>query len=286
MAALLCLLMLAGCSASDGAAKVNNDTEVLFSGKGVSYTKGKLFNTLKSYDYSSFLFYDMVYKCAVADGADLSSYEEEANATIDMYKAMYGEDIMDGYGGEDVFRKMLMMDGYVSDKAKEFVDGKLEDYAKEDLPILAKLAYFDSEEAANKVIAAVNEGSTFEMAAAENGYNLQIQDTIYIDSSDVLPLTVKEYVNTSTENGLSPVLVSMVSTTDAEGKTVETPRYYLISITSRDYNEFRDQYASLKASGVDTNEVVKTLIFADHKISFYDQDVMDLMKKTYPGVFD
>ena len=286
MAALLCLLLLAGCSASDGAAKVSNDSEVLFSGKGVSYTKGKLYNTLKSYDYSSFLFYDMVYKCAEADGEDLSSYEEEANATIDMYKAMYGDDIMDGYGGEDVFRRMLMMDGFVSDKTTAYVEERLDDYAKEDLPILAKLAYFDSEEAANNVVAAVNEGSTFEMAAAENGYTLQVQDTIYIDSSDVLPLTVKEYVNTSTENGLSPVLVSMTSTTDSEGKTVETPRYYLIYITSRDVNEFHDQYVSLKASGVDTNEVVKTQIFADHKISFYDQEVMDFMKEKYPGVFD
>ena len=283
--ALLVLLLLAGCSSnSSKGAQVSDPNEVIFEGNGKKYTKDDLFYTLRSYDYPSAILYDMLYKCAVNEKGDLSEYEEEVNETIEFYELYYGMTDFDSYGGEEVFRRMLTASLFLEDKKSEFVEEELDSYIENDVPVLAKVAYFDDEEAAKATLEMIEGGNTFEMAVLENGYDYSAQETIYLDSNESLPLQVKEFFHTA-EPGLSPIITSITQTTDSDGNTIDTPRYYLIDLISKDVNDFKEGYIDLKAELIEDNDAIKK-IFSNHEIAFYDQETLDKMKSAYEGMFD
>ena len=216
---------------------------------------------------------------------DLTAATESAESTMELYKQLYGIDNFDDFGGEEYFKKQLIADEILHEKAKEIVSSDIDNNALVDVPIKAKVAYFDDLEVAQSVVDAVNEGSTFEMAATEAGFMYQIIEDIYLDSNETLPLEVKEYINSTSNNGLSTIIMTQTSTVDADGKEVMTPRYYLLDITSRDYKEFLDDYLSLKAENIDEKEVIKYVI-KDHDVKFYDEDTYNKLKTNYEGVFE
>ncbi len=284
MIALL-VLLLAGCSSNAAkGAQVSDPTQVIFEGNGKKYTKEDLYYTLLGYDYPSALLYDMVYKCAVSEETDFSAYDEEIDSTIEFYKMYYGMTDFAEYGGEETFRRLLAASHFLEDKKKEFAEADLPTYLENDVPVLAKLAYFDDAEAAQKAHDMIEGGNTFEMAVLENGYDTQVTETIYLDSNETLPLQVKEFFH-SADAGLSPVITSITQTTDSSGNTIDTARYYLIDLISKDVNDFKDGYLAIKTELIEDNDAIKK-IFAEHEIVFYDQETMDKMKSTYEGMFD
>ncbi|MBQ1477375.1 MAG: hypothetical protein IIZ33_04450 [Erysipelotrichaceae bacterium] len=282
---LLSLLLLAGCSASDGYAHASNESDVIFTAGKTKYTKGDLFYTLRSYDYSSIVMNDMIYSIMEAEGVDMTEYEESADSTMEMYRQIYGLENFDSYGGDDAFKKALIVEHHLEHEKEEMIDEKLDTYLEEDSPVQAKVAWFDVKEDAEAVLKEIEEGATIEMASLAHGFNGQISATVYLDSDSTLPLQVKEYLAGNTETGMAPVIIAMTTTTDAEGNSVETPRYYVIEVLSRDVNDFKEDYYALKSEAIENNDVFKRLL-EGHEIHFYDQGTLDLMKKTYEGVFE
>ena len=282
---LVCILLLCGCSGANDGAHISNEKDVLFSSKDTTYTKGDLYYTLRSYDYSSLIMNDLVYKIMTLEGVDTAAYEENADSTMELYRTLYGLENFDTYGGDEVFRQALIVEQYLDDEKTAIVEENLSAYLEEDTPILAKVVYFENQEDAEAVIAEVNDGATLEMASIAHGYLQEITSAIYLDSDETLPLPVKEYISSNTATGLSPVIISLTTTKDSDGNSIETPRYYLIDILSRDIEDFRDSYLSLKSATVTDTDVFKR-VFDGHEIKFYDQETMDTMKEVYPEVFN
>ena len=282
---LLLSLILFACNATSANNQISNGDDVIYKSPNGNFTKSDLYSALKGLNYDGILVTNIIYDIAQLDNMDLTAATESAESTMDLYKQLYGIDNFDDFGGEEYFKKQLIADEILHEKAKEMVSSDIDNNALVDVPIKAKVAYFDDLEVAQSVVDAVNEGSTFEMAATEAGFMYQIIEDIYLDSNETLPLEVKEYINSTSNNGLSTIIMTQTSTVDADGKEVMTPRYYLLDITSRDYKEFLDDYLSLKAENIDEKEVIKYVI-KDHDVKFYDEDTYNKLKTNYEGVFE
>lgn len=268
---LFALLLLVGCS-SKGYSDVTNGDEILFKGPNTTYTKSELYKTLKKASAES-IENDIINKIAKNMNLDLTAVEQEADEMLELYKSMgYESAILAYYGSDDTFKQMYINDGIMSLVTGNYVDEKYDELIKTDKPVKLQLASFDNEESANKLIEDVNNGSTFDMAAANNGYSQDTTASVYIDSDDLI-FEVKQYLNETDTIGLS----SIITATNTDG-TVNT--YYVLNIISRDAKEFLDDYKGVKKETLSPT-VVKNWLFENHDIEFFDQDIYEMMKSTY-----
>lgn len=275
---LFALLMLVGCS-SKGYSEITNGDEVLFKGPNTTYTKAELYKTLKKASEES-IENDIINKIATNMNLDLSGVEAEAEEMLELYKSMgYESAIIAYYGSDDAFKQMYINDGIMTLLTGAYVDENYDKLINEDKPVKMQLASFDNEEAANKVIEDVNNGSTFDMAAANNGYATETNAAIYIDSDDLV-LEVKEYLNSTNNTGISSIITATNSSTDANGNITSTNTYYVLNIVSRNAQDFLDDYKAVKQETMSTT-TVKNWLFENHNIEFYDQDIYEMMKATY-----
>lgn len=282
---LLSILILVACS-NTSTDSITNGNDIIFKGKdSYTFTKNDLFRSLKGVDYSYLLICNLVNKVAEIEKMDLDAYNKTAEENMEMYKQIYGLENFDSYGGEEGFKLQLVTDEIIADKTNNYIKENLETFATTDKPFKAQIAYFDDLESANKMSKQVSEGSSFDMAALENGYDYSTQATLYFDNDTTLPLEVKEFINTTNEASVSPVLTTTTSIKDADGNEVESPRYYLVNLISKDYKTFTDEYVEKKSTEVDNNEVLK-YIFNGYDIKFYDSEAIKQISAAYPGVFE
>lgn len=271
---LFALFMLVGCS-SKGYSQITNGDEILFKGPNTTYTKSELYKTLKKASEES-IENDIINKIAKNMNLDLSGVEQEADEMLELYKSMgYESAILAYYGSDEAFKQMYINDGIMSLLTGSYVDEKYDELIKEDKPVKLQLASFDNEESANKLIEDVNNGSTFDMAAANNGYSQDTSASVYIDSDDLI-IEVKQYLNETETTGLS----SIITSTNTDSTSTSTNTYYVLNIISRDAKEFLDDYKGVKKETLST-AVVKNWLFENHDIEFYDQDIYEMMKATY-----
>lgn len=271
---LFALFMLVGCS-SKGYSQITNGDEILFKGPNTTYTKSELYKTLKKASEES-IENDIINKIAKNMNLDLSGVEQEADEMLELYKSMgYESAILAYYGSDEAFKQMYINDGIMSLLTGSYVDEKYDELIKEDKPVKLQLASFDNEESANKLIEDVNNGSTFDMAAANNGYSQDTSASVYIDSDDLI-IEIKQYLNETETTGLS----SIITSTNLDSTSTSTNTYYVLNIISRDAKEFLDDYKGVKKETLSTS-VVKNWLFENHDIEFYDQDIYEMMKATY-----
>ena len=276
---LFTLLILVGCS-QKGYSKLSNGSDVIYSGPDGDYTRNDLYKSLKVSSETA-VETDLILKIAELEKIDTTAVEKECEDLISMYQQMNAEYyIITQYGSLDSFRKAYLADGIAKELAKAYIDVKFDELLAQDKPVKMQVAYFDTEEAAANVINDVNSGSTFDMAIANNGYQYQSANQVYLDTSSTLDLYVKQYLNETTNTGISSVITSVATTTDADGNYVNKNTYYVIYIDSRDINDFKEEYIELKTEALEADEV-KTYYFGQHDIKFYDQDIYEMMKAKY-----
>lgn len=271
IAILIALLVLTGCG--KGYSKVNNGDEVIFKDANSSYTRQDLYEALKASSESQ-IEQDIIGKIAENIGIDMAPIEEEANQTIEMYLSI-------GYTEENLasYKEMLIQNGVMNELGKVYVNENFDEFVAEDKPVKMQSAYFSDEETANKFINDINNGATFEYAAADNGYPAECPVEVYFDS-DALPINVKSYLNSTVSTGLSTIITDTQSTTDADGNITETVKYYVLNIVSKNIEDYKDDYISKKILTVG-EEAVKNYFFSNHEIKFYDQDIYEMMKAKY-----
>ncbi len=269
---LFALLLLVGCS-SKGYSKLSDGTEVIFTGpNNESFTKNDLYESLKISSVDA-VENDILNKIAESEELDLTEVEEEADEIVDMYKQMgYETYIVQYYGSIEAFKKYYMSSGILTKLTNLYVEENYEIFKASDKPVKMKMANFETEEIANKVIEEVNNGSTFEMACANNGYASEVSEAIYLDSDSDLDYNVKDYLNSTDTTGLSTVIES-----DSDD---DTHVYYVLDVTDRDVDNFKDEYISNKIADCESDDV-KNYMFKKHDIEFYDQDIYELMKSEY-----
>ena len=275
---LFALLMLVGCS-SKGYSKISDGDEVLFKGPDITYTKDELYNSLKKASEES-IENDIINKIATKMNLDLQKVDEEAEEMLQLYKSMgYESAIIAYYGSDESFKQMYINDGILKLLSGKYIDEKYDELISKDKPVKMQLVSFGDEETANKFIEDINSGSTFETAAINNGYTTETTPSVYIDSDDLV-VDVKQYLNETNNLGLSSIITSTSSSTDANGNISNLNTYYVLNIISRDAKEFLDDYKAVKQENLDT-VTVKNWLFENHNIEFFDQDIYEMMKSTY-----
>lgn len=275
---LFALLMLVGCS-SKGYSKISDGDEVLFKGPDITYTKDELYNSLKKASEES-IENDIINKIATKMNLDLQKADEEAEEMLQLYKSMgYESAIIAYYGSDESFKQMYINDGILRLLSGKYIDEKYDELISKDKPVKMQLVSFGDEETANKFIEDINSGSTFETAAINNGYTTETTPSVYIDSDDLV-VDVKQYLNETNNLGLSSIITSTSSSTDANGNISNLNTYYVLNIISRDAKEFLDDYKAVKQENLDT-VTVKNWLFENHNIEFFDQDIYEMMKSTY-----
>ena len=269
---LFALLLLVGCS-SKGYSKLSDGSEVIFTGpNNESFTKNDLYESLKISSVDA-VENDILDKIAESEELDLTDVETEADGLVEMYQQLgYETYIIQYYGSIEAFKKYYISSGILTLLTNRYVEENYEIFKASDKPVKMKMASFETEEIANKVIEEVNNGSTFEMACANNGYTSEVSEAIYLDSDSDLDYNVKDYLNSTDTTGLSTVIES-----DSDD---DTHVYYVLDITDRDVDNFKDEYITEKVADCDSDDV-KNYMFNKHDIEFYDQDIYELMKNEY-----
>jgi len=278
---LFVLLLMAGCSADSHLSKVSEGETVLFKGPNKTFTKQDLYKQLKVTD-SGAITTDIMNKIALASAdIDMDKINTDADELINTYKEMGYEDyIIASYGSMEAYKDSYISTLLFSELSKLYVKDNYDTIIGDDKPVKMAIASFDSEEEALKCIEDVNNGSTFDMAAANNNSINTPSTSVYSDSDQSLVYEVKEYLNSTDKTGLSTVIVNIATSTDADGNQTEKKTYYVLNIESRNADEFKDEYIELKAAETEA-ETVRNHFMSSHEIKFYDQDLYELMSSTY-----
>lgn len=278
---LFVLLLMAGCSADSHLSKVSEGETVLFKGPNKTFTKQDLYKQLKVTD-SGAITTDIMNKIALASAdIDMDKINADADELINTYKEMGYEDyIIASYGSMEAYKDSYISTLLFSELSKLYVKDNYDTIIGDDKPVKMAIASFDNEEEALKCIEDVNNGSTFDMAAANNNSINTPSTSVYSDSDQSLVYEVKEYLNSTDKTGLSTVIVNIATSTDADGNQTEKKTYYVLNIESRNADEFKDEYIELKAAETEA-ETVRNHFMSSHEIKFYDQDLYELMSSTY-----
>ena len=278
---LFVLLLMAGCSADSHLSKVSEGETVLFKGPNKTFTKQDLYKQLKVTD-SGAITTDIMNKIALASAdIDMDKINADADELINTYKEMGYEDyIIASYGSMEAYKDSYISTLLFSELSKLYVKDNYDTIIGDDKPVKMAIASFDSEEEALNCIEDVNNGSTFDMAAANNNSINTPSTSVYSDSDQSLVYEVKEYLNSTDKTGLSTVIVNIATSTDADGNQTEKKTYYVLNIESRNADEFKDEYIELKAAETEA-ETVRNHFMSSHEIKFYDQDLYELMSSTY-----
>ena len=279
---LLAVLFLFGCSNAGGTAKVTDGETAIITSPDGNYTKQDLFDAFMNTDMSYTLLQHICKQIAAKEGFDVEASVEE---TVEMYKSMYGESfdlLTESYGGLDGFKEYIRGSVSITRLYDEYLKMNMEKYVEEYKPFKAQIVYFDTMEDVDKFLGTVNSGADFAQTATDMGYLLDATGQVYTDK-DSLPYEVKEYINSSSETGLSEPIVTVLSTTDANGTVTETNRYYIVNVLDRDYNNFEDEFINSLRSYVD-NAAAMSYYFEKHNLTVHDQRVYDLLSATYEGV--
>jgi len=281
---LLVTLVLAGCSSSNSAALVNNGDEVIFEYGDTKYTKQQLNTDMKKNDFSSIIIQDYMLYVAEKEGLDLDAHNTEIEASVkEMQESGSDALITYYYGSVDNYKKIALYYNVLNDLATNKVKENLDSYISEYKPYKAQYCYFDNKEAAEKLIKDVKAGGDFATLAKEAGYTLDASAQIYNDKSESVIIEIKDFVNNATATGLSDVITASITTTDANGNSVQTPRYYVVNLIDKDANNFKDELITQLAAEIEEKTIVNEAI-AKYPLTIYDQATYEVLSAAYEGI--
>ena len=230
---LFTLLLLAGCSGNNHYSYLSNGDDVLFSGPNTTYTKNDLYKSLKLANTSG-ISSDILDKIAMnLEGIDMDQINADADELIETYQSMgYESYIIASYGSIEAYRKSYVSSLLLNELSKEYVRQDFEHLVEEKKPVKMQIASFASAEDAEKCIADVQSGSTFDMAAVNNNAASAPASSVYTDDDTSLAFEIKDYLNSTDKTGLSSVIVNTTTSQGADGSTVENSTYYVLNVES------------------------------------------------------
>lgn len=275
---LFVALLFAGCSSKNHYSYLSDGDEVLFSGpNNVSYTKNDLYKSLKLSSETAIANEILDQIAQKLDGIDMEQIAADADSLIETYQSMgYESYIVASYGSVEAYRKSYISTILLSELSKQYVKDNFDTLVADKKPVKMQIASFASLEDAEKCLEDVKNGSTFDMAAVNNNSANTPESKVYTDDDASLAYEIKEYLNSTENTGLSTILVNTVSGADGS----ETNTYYILNVESRNTDDFTDELIELLAASVST-DTVKEYFISTHDISFYDQDLYEIMSAAY-----
>lgn len=275
---LFVALLFAGCSSKNHYSYLSDGDEVLFSGpNNVSYTKNDLYKSLKLSSETAIANEILDQIAQKLDGIDMEQIAADADSLIETYQSMgYESYIVASYGSVEAYRKSYISTILLSELSKQYAKDNFDTLVADKKPVKMQIGTFASLEDAEKCLEDVKNGSTFDMAAVNNNSANTPESKVYTDDDASLAYEIKEYLNSTENTGLSTILVNTVSAADGS----ETNTYYILNVESRNTDDFTDELIELLAASVST-DTVKEYFISTHDISFYDQDLYEIMSAAY-----
>ncbi|MBR4470351.1 MAG: hypothetical protein IKS54_03435 [Erysipelotrichaceae bacterium] len=275
---LFVALLFAGCSSKNHYSYLSDGDEVLFSGpNNVSYTKNDLYKSLKLSSETAIANEILDQIAQKLDGIDMEQIAADADSLIETYQSMgYESYIVASYGSVEAYRKSYISTILLSELSKQYAKDNFDTLVADKKPVKMQIGTFASLEDAEKCLEDVKNGSTFDMAAVNNNSANAPESKVYTDDDASLAYEIKEYLNSTENTGLSTILVNTVSAADGN----ETNTYYILNVESRNTDDFTDELIELLAASVST-DTVKEYFISTHDISFYDQDLYEIMSAAY-----
>ena len=275
---LFVALLFAGCSSKNHYSYLSDGDEVLFSGpNNVSYTKNDLYKSLKLSSETAIANEILDQIAQKLDGIDMEQIAADADSLIETYQSMgYESYIVASYGSVEAYRKSYISTILLSELSKQYAKDNFDTLVADKKPVKMQIGTFASLEDAEKCLEDVKNGSTFDMAAVNNNSANAPESKVYTDDDASLAYEIKEYLNSTENTGLSTILVNTVSAADGN----ETNTYYILNVESRNTDDFTDELIELLAASVST-DTVKEYFISTHDISFYDQDLYEIMSSAY-----
>ena len=283
---VLSLILLSACS-TNHYSKVSDGENVLFSSNdgNISFTKQDLYETMKSNDVAELLKIRIIEKLAIIEGIDVDSIKSEVEESVNqMVEAGYESFIISYYGSVENYKNSSISNAALVDLCENEVNNNFEQYVSDNDPYKAEIVYFDTKEAAEAVLDAVNNNeNTFEYACSENGYSSEVTETLYTDTDSDLPVDVKEWVLNTSEPTLSDIIEVSTTVNDSDGNSTVNTRYYLVNLISKNVEDFKEEFVSNIVSTMDKDTVINSLL-EKHSISIHDQRIYELLKEEYEAI--
>ena len=269
--ALLCLLVLAGCS--DAYASINNANETVFKVGTTTVTRGDLYNYMKAQDggYTAInMSMENVLNANVEVTEDMKTTVEE---TLSLYESLLGENLESyvismGYPSLDAFKNDMLLSEQASALATKYIETNFELLCGKYAPKKVKIAVFADQETALKAQTELKNGADF-AEVSETYSSTGSKDSIIYTTQSSYPTAVTYAVSTLTDGMVSDVVTNETS-------------YYVIVMENVNALDFKDEAINtiLSISSVSTDALMNAFDAAGFHV--YDKNLYDAIVENYP----
>ena len=269
--ALLCLLVLAGCS--DAYASINNANETVFKVGTTTVTRGDLYNYMKAADggYTAInMSMENVLNANVEVTEDMKTSVEE---TLSLYESLLGENLESyvismGYPSLDAFKNDMLLSEQASALATQYIETNFELLCGKYAPKKVKIAVFADQETALKAQTELKNGADF-AEVSETYSSTGSKDSVIYTTQSSYPTVVTYAVSTLTDGMVSDVVTNESS-------------YYVIVMEKTNALDFKDEAmnAILSISAVSSDALMSAFEVAGFHV--YDKNLYDAIVENYP----
>ena len=271
--ALLCLLVLAGCS--DAYASVKNPNEVVFKIGTSTMTRGELYSYMQAQD-AGYTAINMAMENILNAKVEVTEeMKTNVDETLNMYKSLLGENIESyivsmGYASVDAFKEDMLLSEQAAGLTKNYIEVNFELLCSKYAPKKVKIATFTNQETALKAQTDLKNGADF-AEVSETYSSTSSKDSIIYTTQSSYP-TVVTYAVSSLSDGM----VSDVVATD-DAKT-----FYIIVMESVNALDFKDEAVTALTSISTIGSDALMSAFDETGFSVYDKNLYDAILTNYP----
>lgn len=280
---LVLMLLVTGCG--NRSTKISDESEVLFTVGKIKFTKGQLYETLKTNDSAYTVINEAGRLIAAAEIETTDEIKAEADKKMDEFKAEYGDKFVEtiqsyGYADEKDLYDTLINSVKSGKLVEKYIQDNLDNIYKKYSPVLAKILYIEigdstieaTKDEAMKAYEMILNGETFEEAAAEYATNPKnCVEKIYTTLDD-LDLNVVEFLKSVN----SPTLSSPIVAKNAKG-------VYVVQVTGTSKDSVEEKFFDYLKSDSDFTAEVDHFYFQKHNFQIYDVDVNNYVKELFPN---
>ena len=269
--ALLCLLVLAGCS--DAYASINNANEAVFKVGTTTVTRGDLYNYMKAQDggYTAInMSMENVLNANVEVTEDMKNSVEE---TLSLYESLLGENLESyvismGYPSLDAFKNDMLLSEQASALTTQYIETNFELLCGKYAPKKVKIAVFADQETALKAQTELKNGADF-AEVSETYSSTGSKDSVIYTTQSSYPTAVTYAVSTLTDGMVSDVVTNETS-------------YYVIVMEKTNALDFKDEAINtiLSISAVSSDALLSAFDAAGFHV--YDKNLYDAIVENYP----
>ena len=271
--ALLCLLVLAGCS--DAYASIKNPNESVFKVGTTTITRGELYNYMHAQDggYTAInVAMENILNAKVEVTEEMKANIEE---TLSMYESLLGENLESyivsmGYPSLEAFKNDMLMSEQAAGLTKDYINVNFELLCSKYAPKKVKIATFTDQETALKAQTELKDGADF-AEVSETYSSTSSKDSIIYTTQSSYPTVVTYAISSLTDGMVSDV----VATDDAA-------TFYVIVMESVNALDFKDEAVSALSSISSIGSDALMSAFEETGFSVYDKNLYDAILTNYP----